>query len=323
MWMDNHKKKTSQNQAPQDIWQEPGTEVQPAPKPRKKRGGLALAIVAVLLLVIVISNSLVVTKPNEFTVIKQFGAVVRVVDQSGPSLKLPFVQTTQTIPKTLMLYDLAVSDVITSDKKSMIADCFVTWRVTDPYRFIETLSASIANAESRIDAVVYNSLKTTISSMRQEDIISSRDGRLAEAILGNCDNTFDQYGIDITAVETKTLDMPTENKQAVYERMISEREKIAAEYTANGEYEAQKTRNNADKEVDILLSEANASSTIIRAEGDAEYMRILADAYNTDSKAEFYTFMIALEAARESLTGSDKTLILDENSPLAALFYGS
>lgn len=294
----------------------------PAPKANHKtlrRWMIALA--ALLLVIILIGNSLVVTHQNEFTVIKQFGAVVDVISQPGPSLKIPFVQTTQVIPNTLMLYDLAVSDVITSDKKSMIADCFVTWRVTDPYRFIETLSASVTNAEYRIDAVVYNSLKTTISSMRQEEVISGRDGRLAEAILANCDNTFSQYGIDITAVETKTLDMPTENKEAVYERMISEREKIAAEYTANGAYEAQKTRNNADKEVDILLSESEAQATVIRAEGDAQYMNILAKAYDTEDKADFYTFMISLDAAKKSLSGGSKTLILDKNSPLASLFY--
>lgn len=293
---------------------------QPDKKPKKKKRKLWLWVVPILLLVL-LSSSLVVTLPNEFTVIKQFGAVVRIIDKPGPSLKLPFVQTTQTIPNTLMIYDLAVSDVITSDKKSMIADCFVTWHITDPYRFIESLSASVGNAEFRINTVVYNSLKTTISSMRQEEIISGRDGRLAEAILANCDDTFSQYGIDITAIETKTLDMPAENKAAVYERMISEREKIAAEYTANGEYEAQKTRNNADKEVEILLSEAEAQATVIRAEGDAEYMRILAAAYDTPEKADFYTFMIALDAARESLAGGGKTLILDEDSPLASLFY--
>ena len=292
-------------------------------KGRKKRGGWLLIPVIILLAVILLSSALVITRPNEFTVIKQFGAVVRIVDEPGASFKLPFIQTTQKIPNTLMLYDLAVSDVITSDKKSMIADCFVTWHVTDPQKFIESLSASVANAEFRINTVVYNSLKTTISSMTQETVISGRDGRLAEAILANCDDTFGQYGIDITAIETKTLDMPAENKAAVYQRMISEREKIAAQYTADGEYEAQKTRNAADKEAEILLSEAEAEAIIIRAEGDAEYMSILAAAYDTPEKAEFYTFMIALDAAKESLTGGGKTLILDETSPLAQIFYGN
>ena len=292
----------------------------PTTNKKKVRGGI-VALICILLAVILLANSLVITRQNEYTVIKQFGRVVHVVDHAGPSFKIPFIQSTQTIPNTLMLYDLAVSDVITSDKKSMIADCFVTWRVTDPYRFIETLSASVANAEYRIDAVVYNSLKTTISSMNQEDIISGRDGRLAEAILSNCDNTFDQYGIDITAIETKTLDMPTENKEAVYERMISEREKIAAGFTAKGAYDAKITRNEADKQVGIIQSEGEAKATVTRAEGDAEYMRILAEAYNTPEKAEFYEFMISLDAARKSLSGGNKTLILDEDSPLATLFY--
>ena len=291
--------------------------------PRKKKNSWLLIPVILLLAFVVLTGALVVTRPNEYTVIKQFGAVVRIVDEPGASLKLPFIQTTQKIPNTLMLYDLAVSDVITSDKKSMIADCFVTWHVTDPQRFIESLSASVANAEFRINTVVYNSLKTTISSMTQEAVISGRDGRLAEAILANCDDTFGQYGIDITAVETKTLDMPAENKAAVYQRMISEREKIAAQYTADGEYEAKKTRNAATKEAAILLSEAQAEATVIRAEGDAEYMNILASAYDTPEKADFYTFMIALDAARESLTGGGKTLILDETSPLAKIFYGN
>ena len=289
----------------------------------KKVFTVAVPVILVILVVCIMGGCFVVTQQNEYTIVKQFGAVVRIVDEPGASFKLPFIQTTQKIPNTLMLYDLAVSDVITSDKKSMIADCFVTWHVTDPQKFIESLSASVANAEFRINTVVYNSLKTTISSMTQETVISGRDGRLAEAILANCDDTFGQYGIDITAIETKTLDMPAENKAAVYQRMISEREKIAAQYTADGEYEAQKTRNAADKEAEILLSEAEAEAIIIRAEGDAEYMSILAAAYDTPEKAEFYTFMIALDAAKESLTGGGKTLILDETSPLAQIFYGN
>ena len=294
----------------------------PAPGVLKGRGRRVAAIVlAAVLAVILVSGSVVVTHENEYTVIKQFGAVVRVIDHAGPSLKIPAIQTVQRIPRTLMLYDLEVSDVITSDKKSMIADCFVTWRVTEPYRFIETLSANIEKAEVRINTVVYNSLKTTISSVTQEEVISGRDGRLAEAILANCDDVFARYGMDVTAVETKTLDMPSENKAAVYERMISEREKIAAEFKANGEYAAQITRNNADKEVEILLSEAEALATVTRAEGDAEYMRILSEAYDDEAKADFYTFMIALDAAKDSLKGGSKTLVLNQDSPLAELFY--
>ena len=320
--MENNYQDVSYRDVNYQTQEKPGwhSQMPDADAPRRRKRAVRTVLI-VLAAVILLCSALVVTRPNEYTVIKQFGAVVRVIDRPGPSFKVPFLQTTQTIPNTLMLYDLDVSDVITSDKKSMIADCFVTWRVTDPYRFIETLSASISNAEVRINTAVYNSLKTTISSMTQETVISGRDGRLAEAILSGCDDNFSQYGIDITAVETKTLDMPAENKTAVYERMISEREKIAAEYTANGEYEAQKTRNTADKEVEILKSEAEATATVTRAEGDAEYMNILAAAYDTPEKSDFYAFMIALDAAKQGLAGGGKTLILDESSPLAQLFY--
>ena len=132
---------------------------------------------------------------------------------------------------------------------------------------------------------------------------------------------YEQYGIDILAVEVKKLDLPDDNKQAVYTRMISERENIAAQYTAEGESQAQIIRNTTDKEVSIMLSEANAQAEQLVAEGEAEYMRILSDAYADESRSEFYSFVRSLDAARESLAGSDdKTLILPPDSPIAQIF---
>lgn len=147
----------------------------------KKTVKVVLPILLGVLIAVVLLGSLVTTRPNEYTIVKQFGKVVRVIDQPGLSLKTPFVQSTSTLPKTEMLYDLAASDVITSDKKSMVADSFVLWRIVDPLKFIQTLSGSVSGAEARLDQAVYNSLKTVISSMKQEDVISGRDGELARA----------------------------------------------------------------------------------------------------------------------------------------------
>ena len=287
----------------------------------KKGIKLSIPVLIVILALLLSSGFFVTTHQNEYTIVRQFGAVVKIVDEPGLSVKIPFIQSTSTLPKTEMLYDLAVSDVITSDKKSMVADSFVLWRISDPLKFIQTLSGNIGNAEYRIDTVVYNSLKTVISSMRQEEVISGRDGLLAQRIMDNVGSTFERYGIDLLAIETKRIDLPDENKSAVYERMISEREKIAAGFTAKGAYDAKITRNEADKQVGIIQSEGEAKATVTRAEGDAEYMRILAEAYDTPEKAEFYEFMISLDAAKKSLSGGNKTLILDEDSPLASLFY--
>lgn len=203
----------------------------------------------------------------------------------------------------------------------MVADSYVLWRITDPIKFAQTLSLSVAVAESRIDTTVYNAMKNVISSWSQAEVISGRDGELSLAFMDNIGNTMEQYGIELISVETKHLDLPSDNKNAVFERMISERAQMAATYTAEGESEAQKIRNTTDKEVAISISDAETKAAKTIAEGESEYMRILSEAYSNETRSEFYTFIRSLEAARASLTGSDKTLILNEDSPIAQIFY--
>ena len=290
-----------------------------AAKAKKRRGGLiAILIIAAVLLILVLSSCFVV-RQNEYGVVRQFGAVVDVKARPGLYLKIPFVQSSDKLPNTVLLYDLPVSDLLTADKTSLIADCFAIWRIEEPQRFIETLSGSVENAESRINVNVYNALKVVMSSMTRDEIISGRSGAVVEAIMANIGDSFTRYGIRLIAVETKKLDLPDDNKSAVYTRMISEWNNIAASYLEEGEREAKEIRNRADRDVEIEVAQARSQAEIVKAEGDAEYMRILSEAYNSKQKAEFYTFMIALDAMKKSMTG-EKTLILGENSPLAELF---
>lgn len=288
-----------------------------------KKGKSKWIIPAVILVLIFIAaNSfLVVTYPNEYTVIKQFGKIVDIRQTPGLSMKIPVIQTAEKIENEVLLYDLAVSDVMTKDKKSMIADCFALWKIDDPYKYTQTLSAQKSNAEFRIDTIVYNSLKNVISSKSQEEVISGRDGELAAAIVANIGDTLEQYGITLLAVETKSLDLPDENKNAVYERMISERNNIAATYQAEGQEEAKQISNNTTAEIIVMQSEADAKAAEIIAKGEAEYMRILSDAYNDPDKAGFYIFLRSLDAAKKTMTGNNKTLIIDETSPIAQIFY--
>lgn len=287
-----------------------------------KKKSMMITVIAALFVVFVLVNAgLVVTYPNEYTVIKQFGKIESIRSEAGLSLKIPFIQTAEKIEKEVLLYDLAVSDVMTKDKKSMIADCFVLWRIDDPYKYTQTLSAQKSNAEFRIDTIVYNSLKNVISSLSQEEVISGRDGELAEAIRDHIGETLGQYGITLLAVETKSLDLPDENKNAVYERMISERNNIAATYQAEGQEEAKEISNNTNAEIIVMQSEADAQAQEIIAKGEAEYMRILSDAYNDPEKADFYLFLRSLDAAKKTMTGNNKTLIVDETSPIAQIFY--
>lgn len=287
----------------------------------KKGIGFFAGFIVVVALFLGLS-CMVVTGENEYKLVRQFGKIDHVESEAGLSFKLPFIQTVDSLPKYIQLYDLAPSDVITRDKKTMITNSYVLWQITDPIKFAQTLNGSIGNAENRINTVVYNSIKNIISSLSQEEVISGRDGELTAAILKNIGNTFDQYGIKVITVETKQLDLPADNKTAVYERMISERENIAATYTAEGTSEAQIIKNSTDKEVSIMISEAEKQAEILKAEGEAEYMKILSDAYADESKTDFYSFVRSLDAVKASITGDNKTVILSEDSPIAQIFNG-
>ena len=282
----------------------------------------AILIIILFVALMVGASSIVVTQENEYSLVRQFGKIDHIVENAGVSFKIPFIQSVDTLPKQTLLYDLSPSDVITSDKKTMICDSYILWHITDPQKFAQTLNSSITNAENRLDTIVYNSTKNIISSSTQEEVISGRDGELSAAIIANIGTALDQYGIELLDFETKQLDLPSDNKAAVYERMISERDNIAATYTAEGSSEAQKIKNTTDKEVTVMLSEAEKNAEILIAEGEAEYMRILSEAYADESKQDFYSFVRSLDALKASMTGNNKTVILSPDSPIAQIFYG-
>lgn len=283
---------------------------------------LKVILAAIVVLFFASSFCFVVTEEDEYSLIRQFGKIDHVETEAGVSFKIPFIQSVEKLPKQTLIYDLTPSDVITADKKTMISDSYILWRIDDPLKFAQTLNSSVSNAENRLDTIVYNATKNIISSMSQDEVISSRDGELSEAVLTNIGTALDNYGIELMSFELKQLDLPSDNKAAVYERMISERDNIAATYTAEGEAEARIIRNSTDAEITILLSEAEKNAEILLAEGEAEYMRILSEAYNDPAKADFYSFVRSLDAVKATMTGDNKTVILSPDSPIAQIFYG-
>lgn len=286
----------------------------------KKKLGSAFGVLILIATLVVLVNSAFVIRENQYGLVREFGRIERVISDSGLYFKIPFVQEKDTVTKELLLYDIAKSDVITQDKKSMIVDSFVLWRVIDPKVFAQTLNTSEQNAEGRINVAVYNSIKNVISSMTQSDIIAARGQKLTNLIMENVTGIH-QYGIEITTVEIKLLDLPEDNKNAVFERMISERENIAATYTAEGNSDAQKIKNTTDKETTVMISEAEMNAEILKAEGEAEYMREIANAYDGEQKADFYRFTRSLDAVKNSIRGGNKTIILDKDSPITQIFY--
>ena len=286
----------------------------------------AILIGAVILLaVIVLSGSFYTVREDEYACAFRFSEIVDIADTAGIHVKVPFLDTVKYFPKATQFYDIPPSEVLTSDKQNMTVDCYILWKISDPQQFYRALGGT-TQAEERLNAITYNALKTAMGTLAQADIINMNDGaernEIYEGITSTVDNQAATYGIHVEDVKIKQFDLPDSNLNAVYSRMISERNQMAEKYTADGNYEASIIRNNVDKEVNIIVSNAQAEAAKLEAEGEAEYMRLLAEAYNTQDKKEFYEFILALDALKQSLTGQEKTIILDGDSELAKILSG-
>ena len=289
----------------------------------KKTG---IILILCLLLLVVALNSVYTVEENQFACIVRFSEIIGTTDTAGLHFKLPFVDNVSYFSKATQFYDIPPSEVLTSDKQNMTADCYVLWRIEDPKKFYQTLGSTGA-AEQRLNATTYNELKTVMGTLAQADIINMADGAerndIYEGINAKVDAQARTYGITVEDVKIKRFDLPQSNENAVYSRMISERNQMAEKYTADGNYEASIIRNDVDKQVNIIVSNANAEAAKLEAEGEQEYMRLLAEAYDSNSKKDFYEFTLALDALKESLTGDEKTVILDGNSELAQILTGT
>ena len=286
--------------------------------------GIIIGVIA-LLLIIVVASSIYVVEENQYACTFRFSEIVNTEDSAGLHFKIPFLDSVEYFSKATQFYDIPPSEVLTSDKQNMTVDCYVLWSVSDPQQFYRALGTTV-KAEERINAITYTALKNTMGKLAQADIINMNDGaernEIYEGIAAIVNESAVQYGIHVEDVKIKQFDLPDSNLNAVYTRMISERNQMAEKYTAEGNKEAALIRNEVDKTVNILISDAKAEAAKLEAEGEAEYMRLLAQAYDTQDKKEFYEFMVALDALKASLTGEQKTIILDADSDLAQILMG-
>ena len=285
-----------------------------------------IAIVIVLLLVIGLSGSLYTVREDQYACTFRFSEIVNTTDTPGLHFKVPFVDSVKYFTKATQFYDIPPSEVLTSDKQNMTVDCYILWEISDPQQFYRALGTT-GKAEERLNAITYNALKNAMGRLAQADIINMNDGAerndIYEGITTTVDNQAVSYGIHVEDVKIKQFDLPDSNLNAVYSRMISERNQMAEKYTADGNYDASIIRNEVDKQVNIIVSNAEAEAAKLEAEGEAEYMRMLAEAYNTNDKKDFYEFILALDALKQSLTGTEKTIILDADSDLAQILAGN
>lgn len=286
---------------------------------------IIIAVIVLALLIVAGSVSYTVAE-DQYACTFRFSEIVNTVDAAGLHFRIPFVDSVKYFSKATQIYDIPPSEVLTSDKQTMTVDCYILWRIADPQQFYRALGTT-AKAEERLNAITYTAMKIAMGTLAQADIINMNDGAerndIYEGITTTVDSQAAAYGIQVEDVKIKQFDLPESNLNAVYSRMISERNQMAEKYTADGNYEASIIRNDVDKQVNIIVSNAEAEAAKLEAEGEAEYMRLLAQAYNSQDKKDFYEFTLALDALKQSLTGDEKTVILDEDSELAKILMGA
>ncbi len=280
------------------------------------------AVIIIALLILIFTNIFVV-KEGEYKVIRQFGEVVRIDDTPGISFKVPFVQTVTTLPKYQMAYDVSEAEINTKDKKRMLIDNYAIWRIDDPKKMISN-ARTVENAETRMEEFIYSIVRTELGQLNYDEIISdekSSRGSLNDRITEQVNQLLanDKYGITVTDVRIKRTDLPEENEQSVYTRMISERQSKAQEYLSIGDAEKNRIEAETDKTVRELLAKANSEAEMIRAEGEAEAAKIYNEAFSKDP--EFYSLYRTLESYKKTIN-DETVIVLPSNSPYARLLMG-
>lgn len=280
----------------------------------------SLAIFVGIVLVVVIGFNLFTFTVDEINkaVVLQFGEIVRVVDSPGLYWKMPFIQNVIHLEDRIINYDIHPKEVLTSDQKRLVVDNYAIWRIADPRRFVETTGGRVVGGQTKIDEIVYSDLRNILAKHTLDEIVSAKRVKyLQEVTILSRAKLLDDFGIMLIDVRIKRADLPAEIEQAVFSRMRSERERIAAQIRAEGEEKARQITSTADKEYVIILATARKAAEKVRGEGDAQALAIFAEAYNRDP--EFYRFWRTLESYKVSLAGNTSIVLSSDSDYLKFL----
>ncbi|MHC0037395.1 protease modulator HflC [Pseudoneobacillus sp. C159] len=285
------------------------------------KGGIFLVVLLVIL--IFVFTNLFIVKEGEYRVVRQFGEVVRIEGTPGLSYKLPFIQSVSSLPKYQMTYDVQEAEINTKDKKRMIIDNYAIWRIEDPKKMISN-ARTVEKAESRMEEFIYSVVRAELGQLNYDEIINdekSSRGSLNDRVTNKVNEllTQDNYGIVLVDVRMKRTDLPAENEQSVYTRMISERESKAQEYLSMGDAQKNRTIAETDREVKEMLAKAQADAEVIRAEGEGEAAKIYNNSFSKDPS--FYELFRTLESYKKTIN-EKSVIVLPSDSPYARLLMG-
>ena len=282
--------------------------------------GLTIAF-AVLLIVL---TNVYVVKESEYRVVRQFGEVVKIQEEPGIKMKIPFIQSVTTLPNYQMTYDVSEAEINTKDKKRIIIDNYAVWHVVNPLDLISN-AGTIVNAESRMEEFIYSVVRTELGQLNYDEIINDENssrGSLNDNVTAKVNELLekDQYGIRVMDVRIKRTDLPEENEQSVYTRMISERDSTAQDYLSQGDAKKREIEAQADREAQEVIATARKEAALIQAEGESEAAKIYNESFSKDP--EFYELYRSLESYKKTI-GDDTVIILPSDSPYADILSGN
>lgn len=299
---------------------------EPAGKAKKPRMRIPLRVVLpVVLLLVAVLSCTYTNRQNQYSYVTRFSKMVAIREDAGLYFKLPIIDDVKKIPAYQMLYDVTPSDVLTLDKKALVIDEICLWKIEDPLQFVKSLNGSVSETEARIDAAVYSAVKNEFGRLNREEIISTDPTsvqQVSRRVSSQVNAAVQGYGITASVILKRT-DLPSENQEAVFQRMIAERNLQSTSYLSNGNLEGARIRNDVDKRTEVILAEARAKAEELNGKAEAEYMQILSEAYASPEQAEFYRFVRELDALKKSFKESGTTIILDEDSELVRALVGT
>ncbi|MEJ2623886.1 MAG: protease modulator HflC [Pseudolabrys sp.] len=278
-------------------------------------GGVIVVLIAAAL--IVVWGSLFTVYQTQQALVVRLGKVVKVVDQPGLHVKMPFIDSVITIDRRILDLEAPTQEIIASDQKRLVVDAFARYRIKSPLRFYQTLGSTAA-ANSQLEILLNSALRRVLGESSFIDLVRDKRAALMERIQELLDHEAQSYGIQVVDVRIRRADLPEQNSQAVYRRMQTERQREAAEYRAQGQQRAQEIRSQADRQVTVLIANAKSKAEQIRGEGDAKRNEIYAAAYSKDPK--FFDFYRSMQAYRTGLKQNDTRYVLGPDSSFFRFF---
>ncbi len=279
--------------------------------------GLGVVVAATVFLLF---NALFTVHQTQQALVLQFGNPVRVVDEPGLSIKLPFVQQVEFFERRVLDYDAGAVELVLGDQRRLVVDAFARYRITDPLRFRQSVGAEVA-FRGRLEPITFSALRSVLGEVSLFTILSEERSRLMRRIAEEANTALRQFGVEVIDVRIKRADLPTENQEAIFLRMQTEREREARELRAQGEEIAQRIRARADRERRVLIAEAGQEAEQIRGRGDAIAIATFAEAFGQDPA--FFGFYRSMQAYRNSLADEATSFVLSPDSDFFRFFHSA